>query len=82
MHTLIDPLNRIDPVGISSKMVVITNCLRCALFAVKTYDYRQDFHFHHKTKHKAVGKTLEQRFLREFKATRAKTMVLRRQKAI
>ena len=32
--------------------------------------YGQDFHFYHKTKHKAVDKTLEQCCLKEFKATR------------
>ena len=40
-----------------------------ALFGIKTYDYGQDFRFYHKTKSKTVDKALEQRFLKEFKAT-------------
>ena len=35
----------------------------------KNYDHGQDFHFYHKTKRKAADKTLEQRFLKEFKDT-------------
>ena len=30
---------------------------------------RQDFHFYHKAKSKTADKTLEQRFLKEFKGT-------------
>ena len=36
---------------------------------MKSYDYEQDFHFHHKMKCKVADKTLEQCFLMEFKAT-------------
>ena len=43
--------------------------LLCASVATKTYDYGQEFHFYHKTKWKAADKTLEQHFLKEFKAT-------------
>ena len=35
----------------------------------ETCDYGQDFCFYHKTKRKATDKTLEQHFLKEFKAT-------------
>ena len=42
-----------------------------ASFAIKTYDLcnGQDFHFYHKMKRKAADNTLEQCFLKEFKAT-------------
>ena len=43
--------------------------LPCASFAIKACDHRQDFHFYHKTKCKAADKTLEQYFLKEFKAS-------------
>ena len=44
--------------------------LFCALFAIKTYDYGKISVFiDHKTKRKAADKTLEQHFLKEFKAT-------------
>ena len=43
--------------------------LLCALFSIKSYDYEQDFHLYHITKPKAADKTLEQCFLKKFKAT-------------
>ena len=43
--------------------------LFCDSCAIKTYDYGQDFHFYRKTRRKAADKTLEQHFLKEFKAT-------------
>ena len=47
-----------------------SNVLSSSLhFVIKTYDYGQDFHFYHKTKRKATDKTLEQHFLKKFKAT-------------
>ena len=36
---------------------------------MQTCDYEQDFHFYHKMKCKTADKTLEQHFLKEFKAT-------------
>ena len=39
--------------------------LLCASFATKTYNYEQDFHIYHKTKRKAVDKTLGQGLLKE-----------------
>ena len=52
--------------------------------SIKTYDYEQDFHFYHKTNHKAVEKTSEHHFLKEFKATCKDSgeSELRQQKAI
>ena len=49
-----------------------SNVLSTALhlsFPIKTYGYGKDFHFHHRMKHKAMDKTLELQFLKEFKAT-------------
>ena len=43
--------------------------LFCASFVIKTYGLGQDFRLYHKTKRKAYAKTLEQRFLKEFKVT-------------
>ena len=40
--------------------------LLCASFTIKSHDYGQDFHFHHKMKYDSADKTLEQRFLKEF----------------
>ena len=39
----------------------------------RNYDYGQNFPFYHKTKCKAADKTLEQSFLKEFKATGKKS---------
>ena len=51
----------------------VVQCFICHFMlcfqVIKTYDYGQDFCFHHKTKHKTVDTTLEQHFLKEFKAT-------------
>ena len=44
--------------------------LLCASFAIKSCDYGQHFRFCYKTRRKATDKTLEPRFLKEFKATR------------
>ena len=41
----------------------------CFALCDKIYDYEQDFSFSHKMKRKASDKTLEQHFLKEFKAT-------------
>ena len=48
------------------------------------YDYGQDVRFHHKTKCEAADKILEQRFLKEFKATckNSGESELKQQKAI
>ena len=58
--------------------------LLCASFTIKSHDYGQDFHFYHKTKCNSVDKTLEQRFLKELKATCKNSVEseLKQQKAI
>ena len=50
---------------------VALNSAALHFVAIKTYNYNygQDFRFNHETKPKAVDKTLQQRFLKEFKAT-------------